>query len=202
MVGFRMSAPATPLAASNAFIGLRRYVEPDSPAARQAAAWRTARPADAAEMDEIAGAPQAQWYGNWNRDVAADVRKRVSAAAAVGRWTLLVAYNIPQRDCSGHSAGGAAAGDAYRAWIPEFARGIGPNPAAVVLEPDALAGLDCLTTADRATRLSLLRDPSPCCVPSPAWRSTSTPATPAGTPRPRWPSGCGRRMSRRPRGSA
>src|SRR5207253_1780235 len=43
-------------------------------------------------------------------------------------------------------------------WIRSFAAGIGTRPAVVILEPDALAGLDCLAAADRQTRLSLLHD--------------------------------------------
>jgi endoglucanase len=149
-----LAAPAT-ASAANPFDGRKLYVDANSPAAKQAAAWRSTRPADAAEIDEIAGSPQAQWFGDWNQDVAAAVNSHVSAAAAAGRWTLLVAYNIPQRDCGGYSAGGATD---YRAWIREFARGIGSHPAAVVLEPDALAALDCLTPAGRDARLALLRD--------------------------------------------
>jgi endoglucanase len=142
-------------AQANPFVGRKLYVDPNSAAAKQAATWRLTRPADAAEIDEIATAPQAQWFGDWNADVAKTVDQHVSAAAAVGRWTLLVAYNIPQRDCGGYSSGGTAE---YRTWIREFARGIGSRPAAVVLEPDALAGLDCLSTQDRDARLALLRD--------------------------------------------
>jgi endoglucanase len=153
LLALAVAAPAT--ASANPFVGRKLYVDPNSAAAKQAAAWRTTRPADAAEIDEIATAPQAQWFGDWNGDVAAAVNDHVTRAAAVGRWTLLVAYNIPQRDCGGYSAGGTTA---YRTWIREFARGIGSRPAAVVLEPDALAGLDCLSAADRDARLALLRD--------------------------------------------
>jgi endoglucanase len=153
LLALALAAPAT--ASANPFAGRKLYVDPNSAAAKQAAAWRSTRPADAAEIDEIATAPQAQWFGDWNADVAAAVNAHVSAAAAAGRWSLLVAYAIPQRDCGGYSAGGA---DDYRAWIREFARGIGSRPAAVVLEPDALAGLDCLTAAGRDARLALLRD--------------------------------------------
>jgi endoglucanase len=159
-----LAAPAT--ASANPFVGRKLFVDPDSPAAKQAAAWRVTRPADAAEMDEIASAPQAQWFGNWNRDVAAAVDAHVDRAAAAGRWTLLVAYNIPQRDCGGHSAGGTAD---YRAWIREFDRGIGGRPAAIVLEPDALAALDCLNATDRETRLSLLRDAVGVLYPNPVY---------------------------------
>jgi endoglucanase len=151
---------------ANPFEGRRLFVDPDSPAAQQAEAWREARPQDAAEMDEIASAPQAQWFGDWNHDVAAAVDAHVDRAQAAGRWTLLVAYNIPQRDCGGHSGGGASD---YRAWIREFDRGIGGRTAAIVLEPDALAGLDCLSAQDRETRLALLRDAVEVLEPNPVY---------------------------------
>jgi endoglucanase len=153
MVGVVMAVVA--VLAANPFEGRKLYVDPYSPAAQQAAAWRETRPQDAAELDEIATAPQAQWFGDWNADVAQAVDAHVTAAAARGRWTLLVAYNLPGRDCGGHSGGGTAE---YRAWIRELARGIGDRPAAVILEPDALAGLDCLTQQDRDARLALLND--------------------------------------------
>src|ERR687895_2255114 len=160
-----LAAPAT-ASAANPFDGRRLYVDPSSAAAKQATAWRLTRPADAAEIDKIATAPQAQWFGNWNQDVAAAVDAHVARAAAAGRWTLLVAYNIPQRDCGGYSAGGTAD---YRAWIREFDRGIGGRPAAIVLEPDALAALDCLNATDRETRLSLLRDAVGVLYPNPVY---------------------------------
>ena len=73
------------------------------------------------------------------------MRRDVDAlvTAATGRQTVPVpvAYNVPNRDCSLYSAGGARDGRAYRAWIAAFARGIGDRRALVILEPDALAGL-------------------------------------------------------------
>jgi endoglucanase len=82
----------------------------------------------------------------------------MAAAAAEGAVPTLVAYDIPHRDCGSYSSGGAASPDAYRAWIRAFAAGIGGRPAIVVLEPDALASLDCLAPADRATRFDLISD--------------------------------------------
>jgi endoglucanase len=140
------------------FAGRRFHVEPDGDARRQADAWRATRPADAAQMDKIAAQPQAAWFGGWHADVGAAVRAHVDAAQAAGAVPALVAYNIPQRDCGQYSAGGAGSADAYRAWICGFAAGIGNRAAAVVLEPDALAGVDCLGAADRTRRLGLLRD--------------------------------------------
>jgi endoglucanase len=144
--------------AGSPFVGKRFYVDADSAARRQADAWRTSRPADAAQLDKIAAQPQAVWFGSWNTDVGADVRALVDRAQAAGQVPVLVTYNIPQRDCGAYSAGGASSGDAYRRWIRGLADGIGIRTAAVLLEPDALAGIDCLSAVDRDRRLALLRD--------------------------------------------
>jgi hypothetical protein len=140
------------------FAGRRFYVDPDSSARRQADAWRASRPADAAQMDKVAAQPQASWFGGWNADVGADVRALADRAQAAGQVPIIVAYNIPQRDCGSYSAGGASSADAYRTWVRALAGGIGTRTAAVLLEPDALAGLDCLSATDRDRRLALLRD--------------------------------------------
>ena len=63
----------------------------------------------------------------------------------------------PQRDCGQHSAGGAPDAATYRSWVTAFAAGIGQAKAFVVIEPDALAQLDCLSADQRAERLELLR---------------------------------------------
>jgi endoglucanase len=51
---------------------------------------------------------------------------------------VLVAYDIPGRDCAQYSAGGALDAAAYAAWIDGFAKGIGGGQAIVILEPDGL----------------------------------------------------------------
>ena len=146
------STAALPLA------GARLWTDPVSDARRQADLWRTGRPADAAVMDRLAAQPTATWFGGWSGDIATAVGQRVSAAAAAGAVPVLVAYDIPQRDCGGLSAGGLGSPDAYRTWIRGFATGIGARRAVVILEPDALALIDCLSAADRDTRFALLRD--------------------------------------------
>jgi endoglucanase len=140
------------------FAGKRFYVNPDSAARRQAGAWRTSRPADAAQIDMIAAQPQAEWFGGWNSDITAAVRALMDRAQPAGQVPALVAYNIPQRDCGGYSAGGASSEAGYRTWIRGLADGIGTRTAVVLLEPDALAGIDCLSAVDRDRRLALLRD--------------------------------------------
>ena len=134
------------------------YVEPHSPARSQSATWEGSRPADAALIARIAEQPQALWLGDWLRDVRGTAAARIRGARRAGAVPILVAYNIPNRDCDQHSSGGADSDAAYRAWIAQLARAIGDAPAAVVLEPDALAGMGCLSVRGRAERLALMRD--------------------------------------------
>ena len=146
----------TSVPASSPFAGLAFFVDAMSNARQTANAWRTSRPADAAQMDKVAAQAHARWFGGWNNNVQGDVEQAVAAAAAANAVPVLVAYNIPQRDCGSYSAGGANSADGYRSWISAFARGIGQRRALVILEPDALAGMDCLNATDQGTRTSLL----------------------------------------------
>ncbi|HEX9484915.1 MAG TPA: glycoside hydrolase family 6 protein, partial [Gemmatimonadaceae bacterium] len=137
-------------------IGSTLWVDPSSSARSTADAWRTTRPADAAQMDKLANAPSARWIGNWNTNVQADVNTASATMATSGAIPVFVAYNIPQRDCGGYSGGNVTAPAAYKTWIDAFASGLGNRRAVIVLEPDALAGMDCLSPADQQMRLDLL----------------------------------------------
>jgi endoglucanase len=137
---------------------LSLYVRPDGPAFTQAASWSASRPSDAAVMTRIANTPSAQWYGDWTPQPTGAVNDLVSRATSAGTVPVLVAYNIPQRDCGLYSAGGAGDSSAYANWIQAFANGIGHRNAIVILEPDALAGMDCLSGADQNTRIAMISD--------------------------------------------
>jgi endoglucanase len=135
------------------------YANPSSNVATNAQAWAVNNPSDAATMNRLAATPMAQWFGDTmtpNVEAAAD--SYVSAAAANGQVPELVAYNIPERDCGSYSSGGATSAAAYESWINSFASGIGERSAIVIVEPDALAGMDCLSAADQTTRLELIND--------------------------------------------
>lgn len=144
------STPAPIAAASTTAL----YVNPDSEAAQTAA--NTTDPTMKRVMTKLAAVPTASWFGDWNTNVQADVNNVVSAAAAAHQLPTLVAYDIPLRDCSGYSGGGASSPSAYQSWIKSFAAGIGNRSALVVLEPDALAQISCLSSGDQATRYQLL----------------------------------------------
>jgi endoglucanase len=101
---------------------------------------RTHHGRDAELMRKMSQIPQARWFtGGTPKQVRHDVKQLVNKAGA--KLPVLVAYNIPNRDCSQYSAGGAKNARGYRRWIDGFATGIGSHAAIVILEPDALAGV-------------------------------------------------------------
>jgi len=154
----RAGAQTVSQAFVNMFASARLYVDPSSPAKRQADAWRRSRPTDAALMDKIAAQPLAQWVGGWNVDIGRDVSDAVSRITGARALPIFVAYNIPGRDCGQYSAGGANGSNAYKRWIRDFADGIGNRRAVVILEPDALAGMSCLSPALQEERVNLIHD--------------------------------------------
>ncbi len=90
--------------------------------------------------------PQADWFTKGTpQEVRKAVHRSVVRAAALHRVPTLVVYNVPGRDCSQYSSGGAATDAAYHAWIDGFVKGLGNAKAVVVVEPDGLANLpsDC-----------------------------------------------------------
>jgi endoglucanase len=143
-------------AAANPLAGRRLYVDPNSAAQRQAETMRRSRPQDAELLAQIAQRPVARWLGGWVTDIAHEVDNAASTITGVGALPVFVAYNIPGRDCGLYSAGGANGSNAYRAWIHAFADGLHGRAAIVILEPDALSGMDCLPAALQAERLALL----------------------------------------------
>ncbi len=146
------TTPTTPPPAASSSL----YVDPQS----SAAVWARANPSDGRSADiasRIANQPGARWFGNWSGDIGSAVGSYVGAAAAASRIPVLVAYNIPARDCGQASAGGAGSLAAYQDWIRAFATALGNRQAIVVLEPDALPQLDCLDATGKAARLQLFQ---------------------------------------------
>ncbi|MFF9215685.1 glycoside hydrolase family 6 protein [Streptomyces viridosporus] len=116
------------------------WVNPDGTAAQQVAALEKAgKETEARQIRKIAEQPVAEWISPENP--REQTRGFTEAADRAGRTALLVLYNIPHRDCGQYSQGGAADGDAYRAFVDDVAQGIGDRPATVILEPDAVLHL-------------------------------------------------------------
>ncbi len=111
-------------------------------------------------MAALASWPEATWFTKGTpTQVKGQVAQLVRRAALQRAVPVLVAYDIPLRDCSQYSAGGAQSDADYRAWIAALAKGLGSSKAVVILEPDALANLpsDCGSTADPTGAITAAR---------------------------------------------
>ncbi|MFI1759035.1 glycoside hydrolase family 6 protein [Streptomyces sp. NPDC020571] len=137
-------------------IATRLYRHPES----QVLDWVRAHPGDPRQdviASRIAGHPAAVWFTDpAPATLTSRVRAVTAAGAARGRVPVLVPYAIPDRDCGGHSEGGAPDLDAYDTWIDRFAAGLGSGEVIVVLEPDSVAQSACLSAAERADRFASL----------------------------------------------
>ncbi|MEO6600080.1 MAG: glycoside hydrolase family 6 protein, partial [Polyangiaceae bacterium] len=127
--------------------------EPDPGALQQIAGLLKKRDLKGAlQIAAMVTTPQAVWFTDGTpKQVEKAVRKVVAQAALERRIPVLVAYNVPFRDCAQYSSGGAADTAAYNAWVDGFAKGIGQAQATVILEPDALGIIPYNTTIYGAT---------------------------------------------------
>lgn len=146
-------APAALADDGNPLAGMPFYVDPISKAMHAA----NAQP-ESAELARVANTPQAYWLDQafGVGSVGSTVARHTGAASAAGSMPVLVLYAIPHRDCGSYAAGGFSSGASYRAWIDSVADGIGGSPAAIILEPDALAMADCLSGDARQERFDLI----------------------------------------------
>jgi endoglucanase len=133
------------------------YALPSDDALSTAAALAGSNATNAAILRRIGSTPTAQWFGGWNSNVGSDVNNLVSAASNAGKIPVLVTYNIPNRDCGSYSAGGSSA-SSYGSWIRAFASGLKGRSAYVIVEPDALSNVSCLTSGDQSARYAMLAD--------------------------------------------
>jgi len=80
------------------------FTDPNS----QAANWVRDNPGDPLTREisqRIANQPTAKWFGPWSGDISAAVSTYASAASKQHKAPVLVAYDIPQLDCSGKATG-------------------------------------------------------------------------------------------------
>jgi endoglucanase len=145
-----VQAPTVRLASeANPLVGPPFYVNPASKA------MRAAQGDPSPELTAIANTPTAYWMDNISTP-AVDA-KYIADAQAAGTMPILALYGIPNRDCGSFAAGGFSSAGAYRGWIDGVASAIGSGPAAIILEPDALAMADCLSGEQRQERFDLIR---------------------------------------------
>lgn len=123
--------------------GTRFFVPKPNPGAKKQISELNAsgRKADALLIGDMIETPQAVWFTQGTpRQVRQEVKNTIRQVKRSGKRIvpILVAYNLPFRDCSQFSAGGATTVEEYKAWIDAFAAGIGNARAIVILEPDGL----------------------------------------------------------------
>lgn len=141
----------------NPLAGQSFWVNPNSPHKKWIEEKKESDPRGAQLMKKIADKPGAVWFGNWNTNIKHDVDAYLTATSDAEAFALLVLYNIPGRDCGGYSGGGLSGGDTYKSWIDQVKAGIGGRKAVIILEPDALPGLDCLSPEAQKERLTMIR---------------------------------------------
>jgi endoglucanase len=147
----RVAALEEKLACGGDQSSINLYVPPPLPAAvaQVEALARAHRFREAARLTAMLATPQATWFTQGTPDeVDAAVQATMARARHEHRVPVLVAYNLPFRDCSQYSAGGALDTATYDAWIDGFASGIGDGEAIVILEPDGLGLIPYNTTLD------------------------------------------------------
>jgi endoglucanase len=143
-------APAASASEPNTLPAHTRFYTPapSHDAVRQIASLLRQRDVkDAALVAKEVLTPQAVWFtGGTPQQVRHQVRQVAQQAAGKKTVPTLVIYDVPGRDCSQYSSGGAGSDAAYRAWVDGVAAGLAKDQRVIVLvEPDGLANLpsDC-----------------------------------------------------------
>lgn len=141
----------------NPLSGLNFFIPSNSPLKNQASAWRTSRPNEARLLEKLASQPLSVWLGGWNPDVKSDVERTISEAGQKGQVPVFVLYNIPERDCGNYSSGGMGKVEDYLKWVGQIAEGAKAQKAIFIVEPDALALTDCLSSENKLLRFQALK---------------------------------------------
>ena len=119
---------------------------------------------DASLIAQMEATPAAVWLtGGTPTQVAQQVRTTMFEASLERAEPVFVLYDIPGRDCSQYSAGGALDTTAYEAWVAAVAHAVGTAHAVMLVEPDSLGNMpsDCglptstypFTNAERFTEI-------------------------------------------------
>jgi endoglucanase len=153
------SAPAASASGHSLAANTRFYVPPPAQGSVQQilSLLKSGQLKNAGLLTAMEAVPSAVWLdgetsaqaalpGNegWQQADAAtekQIRQTLAGAALEHAVPVFVAYNIPGRDCSQYSSGGAPTDAAYDAWINAIGSALGKAKAVVLEEPDALGNL-------------------------------------------------------------
>ncbi len=149
IMSFVTKPPANPIQ------GLPLYVNPHSQVAEWIRNHQTDLPDQAEKLAYIAEQPQASWFNGSQQDMQF-LHTLIASSTSQNSVPVIVLYNLPFRDCGLYSAGGAVRENDYKAWINEVVNIIDGSKAIIIVEPDALSGLDCLPPEGQSERYDLL----------------------------------------------
>jgi endoglucanase len=136
--------------ASDPLAGDHFYINPsDSAVVAEQQLQSEGQTTEAATIEKIASQPEAVWLTS--AGAPSVVPQLMSAASASGTVPVFVAYDIPWRDCGQYSSGGAADPADYEQFINSLTSGLGQGKAVVIVEPDALTEMSCLSSAQQQT---------------------------------------------------
>lgn len=155
-----ITTPGKPPAITrNPLEGAKLFVDPESLAMLQYRRLEKQDAAKAASIKKIAFEAQGLWMGEWNTNIFRTVEHFVGRAKKEGSAPVIIAYNIPLRDCGQYSKGGLKTLEQYQRWIRNVAAAIGTDPAVVILEPDALGHFqECLSEQQKQDRMTAISD--------------------------------------------
>ncbi len=105
-------------------------------------------------LNYISSQPQSTWLNGNSYDFKL-IERAMLAARLDNVIPVFVLYNIPQRDCGLYSSGGANSYEAYRSWIDQIKQATTEN-AVFIVEPDALAMLNCLDSDSQQRRIDAI----------------------------------------------
>lgn len=110
-----------------------------------------------AALSYLISQPSAVWLNGDSYETDIYIKNIISAANAKNTVPSFVLYNIAQRDCQANSTAGARTMADYKIWINRLGVVFKNSSAVIVLEPDALAMLNCLSETKKQERLEMLR---------------------------------------------
>lgn len=137
-------------------LGSTKLYLPTKPAVLNALATLTDSTQKTA-VSYILAQPSTIWLNGDSYETDAYISGLVAKATSQNAVPSFVLYNIVQRDCNSYSSGGAKTMANYKTWINRLA-GVFKNTSAIlVVEPDALAMLNCVSGTARAERIEMIK---------------------------------------------
>jgi len=150
-----VTTPNAKVAAATSVLGKSTLYTPTKPAVQSALSTLTDANQKAA-LGYILAQPSSVWLNGDSYETDTFIKGIMAAASAKNTVPSFVLYNIVHRDCNSYSSGGAKSMTDYKAWINRLAGVFKDTGAIIVVEPDALAMLNCVAGAQKSQRLEMI----------------------------------------------